>query len=177
MRGFLIWWGWYILRQRRQNAEQSKKDNEGSWGSSTPFFSGESEEIQAKRGSGKIHEKNEKEEGEMTKRYNKLVRDRIPENIVREGLENPILRTLNKKEFFEAAKKKVLEEAKELVAAESEKETIDEIVDILELIDTLIAEMGIPKFDICTLRRKKNEKKGAFKKQLFLIKTETKPRV
>jgi len=110
------------------------------------------------------------------KKYNKLVRDRIPEVIEKAG-EKPYVKTLSKKEFLEALKKKILEEAKELVAARSEEDTINEIVDLLELLDALIAEKGISKFDICTLRRKKNEKKGAFEKRLFLIKTETKPRV
>jgi predicted house-cleaning noncanonical NTP pyrophosphatase (MazG superfamily) len=112
----------------------------------------------------------------MTKKYHKLVRDRIPEIIEKEGLEKAIFRILDKEEFFEPAKKKVLEEAEELVAARSKKDIIDEIVDILELIDTLIAEMGISRLEICTLRRKKNLKKGAFEKRVFLIGTESKPR-
>jgi len=106
----------------------------------------------------------------MIKKYNKLVRDKIPEIVEKAG-ENPYFRALNKKEFFEAIKKKILEEAKELAKAKNRKEIIDEVVDIQELTDILITEMEISKLDVWALRRRKNQKRGGFKKRLFLIKT------
>jgi predicted house-cleaning noncanonical NTP pyrophosphatase (MazG superfamily) len=112
----------------------------------------------------------------MIKKYNKLVRDKIPEIIKKAG-ENPSIRVLSDEEFPEAVKKKLLEEAKELIEAKDRKEVINEIVDILELLDVLITEIGISGLEICILRRKKNKKRGAFKKRIYLIKTETKPRM
>ena len=112
----------------------------------------------------------------MIKIYDKLVRDRIPE-IIRKAGEIPRTRVLNSEEFFKALKEKVLEEAKELARAKTRKEVINEVVDISELIDAIIVELEVPKLRICTLRRIKNKKRGAFHKKIFLGETETKPRV
>lgn len=111
----------------------------------------------------------------IIKEYNKLVRDRIPEIIEKAG-EKPYTRILGKRRFIWEIKEKIREEAVELIIAYRRKGAINEIVDIQELIDTLIAEMGITKFELWELQRKKNEKRGGFKKRLFLIKTETRPR-
>ena len=107
----------------------------------------------------------------MIKKYNKLVRDRIPEIIVKKSGERPYTRVLNKKEFFGSLKKKPLEEAKELLNARDDKDILNELVDLQELIDTIIAEMGISKPEFRNLQKKKNKEKGGFKKRLFLIKT------
>ena len=107
----------------------------------------------------------------MIKNYNKLIRDRIPEIIKRAG-ERPYLRVLNKKEYLKEIKKKVLEEAKELIETKNKKEVLDEIVDIQELIDVLSLEIGFRKPQIKKQQRIKNRKRGGFKKRLFLIKTE-----
>ena len=111
----------------------------------------------------------------VIKKYHKLIRDRIP-GIIKKSGEIPHCRVLDQREFFEALKKKILEEAKELIAAKDRKEIINEIVDILEIVDALITEIGVSKLEICTLRRRKNQKRGAFKKRLFLVITKFKPR-
>lgn len=112
----------------------------------------------------------------MIKVYNKLVRDRIPEIIEKAG-EKPSVRTLaGNYEYLREIRKKISEEAAELIQAKNKKEAINEIIDIQELIDTLIAEMGITKFELWEFQRRKNKKRGGFKKRLFLIGTENKPR-
>lgn len=111
----------------------------------------------------------------MIKEYNKLIRDRIPEIIEKAG-EEPQTRILSRREFIKEIKEKILEEAQELIAARGQKKVINEIVDIQELIDTLIAEMGITKFELWEFQRRKNKTRGGFKKRLFLIKTEIGPR-
>lgn len=109
-------------------------------------------------------------EEKLTKLYNKLVRDKIPEIIEKAG-EEPQTRILGKRKFVWEIKEKIREEAVELLVAKRKKQAINEIVDVQELIDTLIAEMGITKFELWELQRKKNEKRGGFRKRLFLIKT------
>jgi len=107
----------------------------------------------------------------MIKEYNKLIRDRILE-IIKAAGEKPHWRVLNKKEYLREIKKKILEEAKELTKAKNKKGNINEIVDIQELIDVLILELGLTKIQIQKQQKIKNKKRGGFRKKLFLIKTE-----
>ena len=102
-------------------------------------------------------------------KYNKLIRDKIPQIIKDDGW-TPKTRILNIEGFRRELKKKVLEEAKELIKAEEKDEIIDEIVDIQEIVDTLIKEYGLTKSTIRTRQKKKNKKRGGFKKRLFLFK-------
>ncbi len=104
-------------------------------------------------------------------KYNKLIRDRIPE-IIKEAGWIPTIRTLRKSEFLDTVKKKIREEAKELIRAKSEKGIMDEIVDIQELVDVLIKEVGMTKPKIEKLQIAKRTKRGGFKKRLFLIEEE-----
>jgi len=106
----------------------------------------------------------------MIKKYNKLIRDRILE-IIRQAGEKPYWRVLNKKEYINKIKRKVLEEAKELTEARDKKEIINEIVDIQELIDVLVSQLSLKKSIIKRQQKIKNKKRGGFKKRLFLIKT------
>jgi len=106
-----------------------------------------------------------------TIKYNKLIRDKIPEIIKNSGWDADI-RVLGKKEYLEAIKKKFIEESKELVGAKTKKEVINEIIDIQELVDVLISELGIAKSVLSRQQKAKNKKRGGFKKKLFLIKTE-----
>ena len=107
----------------------------------------------------------------VIKKYNKLIRDRILE-IIKGAGERPYWRILNKKEYLEEVKKKVVEEAKELTKVKNKKEIINEVVDIQELLDVLISELGLTKSQIKKQQKAKNKKRGGFKKRLFLIKTE-----
>jgi len=107
----------------------------------------------------------------MIKKYNKLIRDRILE-IIKTAGEKPHSRILNQKEYLREIKKKILEEAKELIGAKNKKGVINEIVDIQELIDVLISGLGLTKLQIQKQQKIKNKKRGGFKKRLFLIKTE-----
>ena len=107
----------------------------------------------------------------MIKKYNKLIRDRILK-IIRGAGEKPFWRVLNKKEYFEEVKKKVVEEAKELTKVKNKKGVINEVVDVQELIDVLVSELGLTKSEIQKQQKIKNKKRGGFKKKLFLIKTE-----
>lgn len=104
-------------------------------------------------------------------RYNKLIRDKIPE-IIKEAGWMPTMRILRKREFFNAVKKKVYEEAKELIQSKGKEGIINEIVDIQELLDVLSSELKITKSEVKKLQEVKRKKRGGFKKRLFLIKEE-----
>ena len=104
-------------------------------------------------------------------KYNKLIRDRIPEIIKKAGWK-PTVRKLKKAEFLKRLRKKVLEEARELIRAKDKKGIIDEVVDIQELLEVLISEIGSSKPQIKKFQADKRKKRGGFKKRLFLIKEE-----
>jgi predicted house-cleaning noncanonical NTP pyrophosphatase (MazG superfamily) len=104
------------------------------------------------------------------KNYNKLIRDKILE-IIEEAGEKPYHRVLEKEEYLQELKKKVLEEAKELIEAKSKDRIINEVVDIQEIIDNIITEIGLTREEIKKEQEIKNEKRGGFKKRLFLIRT------
>jgi len=105
------------------------------------------------------------------KKYNKLIRDKILEIIKADG-EKPFWRILNKKEYLEEIKKKIMEEAGELIKAKNKEEILNEIVDIQELIDVLASQLKFKKSKIKKQQKIKNKKRGGFKKRLFLIKIE-----
>lgn len=102
--------------------------------------------------------------------YNKLIRDRIPEITKANGWE-PVTRILNKKEYLLELRKKILEEAKELNEGSGHDNLIEELVDIQEIIDAILAAKNIKFSEFKKLKTKKRQKRGGFKKRLFLIKT------
>ncbi len=104
-------------------------------------------------------------------KYNKLIRDKIPE-IIRKAGWIPTVGVLKEKEFLSAIKKKVFEEAEELIQAKDKKGVIDEIIDIQELLEVLTLKVGLTRAEIKKLQIRKREKRGGFKKKLFLVKEE-----
>ena len=102
--------------------------------------------------------------------YNKLIRDRIPEITKADGWLSKT-KVLNKLEFLKELKKKILEEAKELNKGQKEKDLINELVDIKEIIDAILKEKKIKFQEFLKIQNQKRKKRGGFKKKLFLIKT------
>lgn len=98
--------------------------------------------------------------------YRKLIRDRIAEIIEREGLKAKT-RVLVEKEYERELRKKLVEEAKELVRAK-ESELLNEIADVQEIIDTLLKLKRFSKTKLAKFQTKKRQKRGGFKKRLFL---------
>jgi predicted house-cleaning noncanonical NTP pyrophosphatase (MazG superfamily) len=99
--------------------------------------------------------------------YRKLVRDKIPEVIKENGGEFRV-RILKKEEFDKELRKKVVEEAKELMKARK-NEVINELVDILELLKTIARYHGVEFKEVDKYRREKKMKRGGFRKKLFLV--------
>lgn len=102
--------------------------------------------------------------------YNKLIRDRIPKIIESDGWESQT-KVLNRKDFIIELKKKILEEAKELNEGKSDKNLIEELADIQEIIDAILREKKIKFSQFRQIQTTKCQKRGGFKKRLFLIKT------
>ncbi|SEM93406.1 nucleoside triphosphate pyrophosphohydrolase [Lihuaxuella thermophila] len=100
--------------------------------------------------------------------YNKLIRDKIPEIIAASNKE-AVIRTLTDHEYMEEAKKKLYEELEEYKAAVNDREALEELADIMELIYALAAVHGSSKEGLEEIRLSKAEKRGGFAKKLFLV--------
>jgi len=96
-------------------------------------------------------------------KYDKLVRDKIPEYIKKKG-GTPIIHIANNEEYWKKLKEKLLEEMKEFF----EDETIEEMADIQEVIDAISNYKKFNKKQIESERKKKIKERGAFKKKIIL---------
>ncbi len=104
----------------------------------------------------------------MERIYNKLVRDKIP-NIIEENGEIPIVKVLDDSNYKKELENKLYEEYKEVIDS-SGNERIEELADMLEVIKTLACLENKNLDDIIEIANKKNEKRGAFNKKIFLEK-------
>ncbi|MCJ7793245.1 MAG: hypothetical protein MUP45_04735 [Candidatus Marinimicrobia bacterium] len=96
----------------------------------------------------------------------KLVRDKIAQRMIAD--EKADYRILNDKEYLEELKKKIFEEAKELVPVKDKKKIIKELADLQEIIDTLSQTLKSSKKEIKEKQREENKKSGSFKKRLYI---------
>lgn len=105
----------------------------------------------------------------MEKQYYKLVRDQIPEIIKNSGnqCETTIL---SDHEYQKALRQKLIEEATEAATA-SPEELVQELADLYEVIDALIAATEIDKATILSQQRKRREERGGFSAKIQLIST------
>ena len=99
--------------------------------------------------------------------YGKLVRDKIPQ-IIKENGEIPITRILEIDEYEIELKKKLLEECNEVINATNDKERLEELSDLLEVIITLGKIQGNTLEDIIDKCNIKRLKRGGFDNKIYL---------
>ncbi len=100
-------------------------------------------------------------------KYNKLIRDKIPQ-IIKRNNAIPKLILLNQKRFAEELKKKLVEESKEIQEASGKKEVLNELSDVLEIIQTVARIEKIRWSEVEKKRKIKAKERGGFKKRVFL---------
>lgn len=99
--------------------------------------------------------------------HKKLIRDKIPQIIEAAGDKYEV-RVMGKREFEKELKKKLVEEANELIKT-PRKDLLNEMADVLELLKSIA---NFYKIDFKLLEEKqvqKRKERGGFKKRLFLI--------
>jgi len=101
------------------------------------------------------------------KTYNKLIRDKIPE-IIKKDNAIPKISILNDEQFAMALKEKLVEEAKELLEVKTSEEILNELSDVLELVESIAINNKLTIAEVEKQKLAKKEKRGGFKKKLFL---------
>ena len=102
----------------------------------------------------------------MRKQYNKLVRDRIPEIIARDGRKYEVV-TMSESEYHEALRTKLVEEAEEAASAEPGKLVI-ELADVCEIMDAIMVAYGIDREAVFAEKEKRRTERGGFAKRIQL---------
>ena len=102
----------------------------------------------------------------MTKTYNKLVRDRIPEIIEASG-EYCKTQILSDEAYLKMLDAKLDEELAEF----HKDQTIEELADLLEVIRAATTARGYTLEELEAVRAEKAEKRGGFEKKILLIET------
>ena len=100
----------------------------------------------------------------MIKRYNKLVRDRIPEIIAADG-NSCVTAALTDEEYIKMLDAKLNEELCEY----QESKSMEELADLLEVIRAVAAARGSSIEEVEGIRRKKADERGGFEKKLLLV--------
>lgn len=101
------------------------------------------------------------------KKFNKLVRDKIPEIIEKEGKYVKSI-ILNDEEYRAELNKKLQEEVKEYL----EDNNVEELADIVEVVYGILNSMDVSVEEFEKIRQAKVNKKGAFQDKIFLIESE-----
>jgi|SRR3989344_712694 len=96
-------------------------------------------------------------------RYNKLVRDKIPE-IIRKDKKKSVTYIADDSEYWMKLKEKLIEEVSEF----SENSTEEEMADILEVIDAICEFKGFDKEGLKKIKLRKRFKRGGFKERIIL---------
>ncbi|AIQ45179.1 phosphoribosyl-ATP pyrophosphohydrolase [Paenibacillus sp. FSL R7-0273] len=104
-------------------------------------------------------------------KYNKLVRDGIPALIASQG-KACTTRVMDNGEYIEALRAKLREEAEEYFKTEQDKQSLEELADLLEVIHALAAVHGGDREQLEQIRTEKAERRGAFTERIFLLQAE-----
>ena len=100
--------------------------------------------------------------------YNKLVRDKIPENINSMEGRKATWRIMDDDEYIKELNKKLLEEAHEFI----EENAIEELADVMEVIQSIMRVKNISYEELKNVQQMKREKKGGFSNKIYLVEVE-----
>lgn len=107
----------------------------------------------------------------MEKVFQKLVRDKIPEIIQKNG-EVAYTRILEEEEYRSCLFQKLQEESSEVIHAEDASERLEELADVLEVLTSIAELEGGSIEQVQEIAKTKRLKRGGFQKRVFLEKAE-----
>jgi len=102
-------------------------------------------------------------------KFNKLVRDKIPEIIEKNGNTAVTKTVTDDYEYAQLLKEKLNEEVSEYYA----EGNIEELADVLEVVDAMAALNKHRFDDILPVKAKKRDKRGGFENRIYLVNTES----
>ena len=102
-----------------------------------------------------------------TLKYNKAIRDKIPEIIAESG-KKCNLKQLDDESFLAELEKKLSEEVNEY----TESKDVEELADLLEVIYRISELRGVNSDELDKIRKEKAKERGKFDSNLFLIDAE-----
>ena len=103
-----------------------------------------------------------------TIKYHKLVRDKIPELIEKEGKQS-VCSVLSDEEYLEFLDRKLSEELEEYL----EDKSMEELADLLEVMMAVAKARGSSIEEIERIRQQKADKRGGFEKKILLEEVRT----
>lgn len=106
----------------------------------------------------------------MRTEHHKLVRDRIPALLQREGLRFEAA-TLPPELFQQALRAKLVEEAREAALA-GQEHLLTELADLAEVMDTLLASAQMTRAALLAEQERRRMERGGFEQRLWLQWTE-----
>ena len=96
--------------------------------------------------------------------YNKLVRDKIPDIIAGDNGKTCVTRIMEDDEYLKALNTKMQEELKEYL----ESGEVEELADLEEVLRAILDVKKVSYDEFEKIRKAKVNKRGAFKKKIFL---------
>lgn len=96
-------------------------------------------------------------------KYNKLVRDNIPEIILQKG-KKAVTHIADEREYAKKLEEKLSEEVNEFLFSKSE----EELADVYEVIDAIVDFRKLDKKKADVIKKEKGEIKGKFVKRIIL---------
>ncbi|MDR7856651.1 nucleoside triphosphate pyrophosphohydrolase [Tissierella sp.] len=99
-----------------------------------------------------------------TIKYNKLIRDRIPEIIEASG-KKAVVEKVEGEELLNLLNMKLFEELNEY----KQSGEVEELADLVEVVQAILEYKGISLEEFNEIREKKNIKRGRFKEGLLLV--------
>ena len=100
----------------------------------------------------------------MKYNYNKLVRDKIPEEINNMEGRNATFRIMEDEEYSKELNRKLLEGCHEFI----EENDSEELADVMEVIEAIVELKDIQWDKVRKIQEEKRNKKGAFNEKIYL---------